>query len=145
MKIYLDTSILLPALVSAHPKHEFAKKFLASQLQDNEIVCLNMHVFAELYANMTRFPIGKRIAPDTVAEILNEISKIITPINLNHQDYQAAVNRCARLDLISGVIYDALHFQAAIKAQVDILYTGNLSDFERLMTPEISFELKTIY
>lgn len=144
MKIYLDTSVLLPALVSAHPKHEYAKTFFTNQLKKNEILCLNMHVFAELYANMTRFPLGKRIAPKTVAEVLHQISKVITTVHLDHQDYQAAVNRCAQLDLISGVIYDALHFQAAIKAKVDILYTANLSDFERLMTNEISFQLKSI-
>lgn len=115
MKIYLDTSVLLPALVSAHPRHELAKKIFTNQLITNEIVCLNMHVFAELYTNMTRFPLGKRIAPKSAADILDKISKLITPINLDHQDYQAAVNRCAHLDLISGVIYDALHLQAAIK------------------------------
>ena len=41
-------------------------------------------------------------------------------IDLNKNDYEAALLRCAKFELTSGIIYDALHLQAAIKANVDI-------------------------
>ena len=54
-------------------------------------------------------------------------------IALDEQDYYAAMDRCADLGLDLGVIYDALHFQAALKAKADILYTENRRDFDRLL------------
>jgi len=64
-----------------------------------------------------------------------------TVIELNKNDYKKALERCARLNLLSGVIYDALHLQAAIKAEADALYTSNLRDFQRLWTKDLPFEL----
>ena len=43
--------------------------------------------------------------------------------------------------LTGGIIYDALHLQAAIKAKVDRLYTANLRDFQRLYSEDLGFEL----
>jgi predicted nucleic acid-binding protein len=140
MKSYFDTSALLPALVTAHPEHERCKRTFENALSQGEIVCLSMHVFAELYANLTRFPLGKKISPELAKETLIALGKTVSTIDLTRSDYEAALQRCARLG--SGIIYDALHLQAAIKARAKVLYTANLRDFQRLADENLPFEIK---
>ena len=144
MRFYFDTSILLPALIGAHPNHLLAKSLFNKSIKAGEIVCLNLHVYAELYANLTRFRQTKKIPPNVAARALKDLSKVVTTIGLDEIDYQLAIDRCARLKLVSGVIYDALHVQAAIKADVDTLYTMNLRDFTRL-ADDVSFDIKGLH
>ena len=138
---YFDTSVLLPALMTAHPHHLKCKAIFKEAIEKGEITCLSMHVYAELYANLTRFPIGKKIHPKEAVASLMQLSDVVQVIDLNRHDYKAALNRCADLELVSGVIYDALHLQAAIKAKSDVFYTSNLRDFQRLWTDEITMSL----
>lgn len=138
---YFDTSVLFPALMTAHPDHLKCKIVFTEAIRKGEIACLSMHVYAELYANLTRFPRGKRIHPKEAVASLMELRDTVTIIDLNREDYESALHRCADLELISGVIYDALHLQAAIKVKADALYTSNLRDFQRLWTDEIEMEL----
>lgn len=48
--------------------------------------------------------------------IINQVGARLTIIELVKEDYEAAIKRCARLNIANGVIYDALHLQAALKA-----------------------------
>lgn len=74
---------------------------------------------------------------EEVAVVLTEqVGTIFEMIELTKADYEAAVIRCGKLGFTRGVVYDALHLQAAIKAGADILYTDNLKDFTRLISPE---------
>lgn len=141
MRSYFDTSVLFPALHTAHPEHLKCKKLFESTSKEGQILCLSMHVYAELFANLTRFPIGQKIHPKVAAETIIKLGNTVTTVDLNRKDYEAALNRCARLELISGIIFDALHLQAAIKAKVDVFYTANLRDFERLWEKDLNFEL----
>lgn len=138
---YFDTSALLPALLTAHPHHKLGREMLSKARREGEIICLSMHVYAELYANITRFPIGKKVSPLIAAEMIVKLEDFVRTIDLSRQDYKAALHRCAERQLISGIIYDALHLQAAIKAKVDVLYTTNLRDFQLLYSDDLPFEL----
>ena len=94
---------------------------------------------------MTKLPFNLSIPPGQAIRAIDDgFGTILTFIDLTRSDYEAALHRCARLDLTSGIIYDALHVQAAIKAGVDVLYTANLRDFQRLLTPEVAFEVKGV-
>ena len=129
---YFDTSLLLPALMTAHPHHAACKQRLNEATDQGKVACLSLHTQAELYANLTRFPFGDKIPPATAWDLLQRLSGLLQTIPLTEADYQAALARCAERNLISGVIYDALHLQAAIKADAQVLYTANVRDFERL-------------
>lgn len=48
--------------------------------------------------------------------------------------YLQAASRCAKNELSSGAIYDALHLMTAEHEQVDHVVTFNVRDFERLRT-----------
>lgn len=144
MRSYFDTSVLFPALHTAHPNHLICKKAFELAIKEGEILCLTMHVYAELFANLTRFPRGDKIHPKVAADTIIKLGKSVTSIDLNKSDYEQALLRCGRLGLSSGIIYDALHLQAAIKGKVDILLTANLKDFEKLWDEDLSFELRSI-
>ena len=144
MQLYFDTSVLFPALATAHPHHAVCLQALEEARQKGEILCLSMHVYAELYANLTRFPLGQRILPPTAAETILGLGKFVKTIDLTRADYAAALQRCAAKNLVSGVIYDALHLQAALKAGAEVLYTANLRDFQRLVDADTPIELRGV-
>jgi len=144
MRSYFDTSILFPALHTAHPDHLKCKRAYEKAVSAGEILCLSMHVYAELFANLTRFPRGNKIHPKVAADTIIKLGENVTTIDLTKKDYEKAILRCGRLGLTSGIIYNALHLQAAIKAKVDVLFTSNLKDFERLWDDDMGFELKSI-
>jgi predicted nucleic acid-binding protein len=144
MRSYFDTSVLFPALHTAHPNHLICQKAFELAIKEGEILCLSMHVYAELYANLTRFPRGDKIHPEVAADTIIKLGKSVTTIDLNKSDYEQALLRCGRLGLTSGIIYGALHLQAAIKGEVDVLFTANLKDFEKLWGEDLNFELRSI-
>lgn len=143
MKIYFDTSVLFPALATAHPHHRVCLTALEEARQQGEILCLSMHVYAELYANLTRFPLGEKILPPIASKTIIGLGDFVTTIDLRRADYEAALRRCAAKNLVSGVIYDALHLEAALKAGASVLYTANLRDFQRLLD-EDEIELRGV-
>lgn len=98
-------------------------------------MCLSTHVIAELYSNLSKPTLSKSapIVPGQAADLIKRVVSEMETINLDEADYFAAMDRCANHNLVSGVIYDALHYQAALKAKADILYTQNRRDFDRLL------------
>ena len=142
MKVLLDTSVIYPAITEDHAHHDVCFALINQLRTENEIVVLNTHVLAELFSTMTSHP-KLKIKPDLARDILVQYAEIFVDVSLTMGDYRSALDRCAKLGLVSGAIYDALHFQAAIKADVDILYTYNLRDFTHLMTDEVKFEVRS--
>lgn len=138
---YFDTSVLFAALEVVHERHIASRIALEGAQARGKIVCLSNHVFAELYANITRYPTSIKTSPVEALATIQQLSNSVITIDLAKADYLIALQRCADLGLISGVIYDALHLQAAIKAEADVLYTANLRDFKRLWTDELTMEL----
>ena len=132
MKALVDTSILLPALMTRHPNSKKCTEALRRIQEYYDVVVLNTHLAAELYANLTRFPKGE-INPKAAAAMIRVLREKMEVVDLTMDDYMLAVDRCANKGLVSRVIYDALHLQAAIKADVDVLYTENIRDFTRLL------------
>lgn len=144
MIFYFDTSILLPAIVEAHPSHQQAKTMFEEAVAGNNSVCLGLHSFAELYTNLTRFPLGDRIHPTSAQLIIDALKKIVTVVVLSKTDYFLAQERCASKGLVSGIIFDSIHFQSALKGGAKVLYTANTKDFERLLNADDQIELRSI-
>lgn len=81
-----------------------------------------------MYSNLTRFP-TMRVTPDHARKMMYQFAQEFEHVELSVQDYLQAVDRCADRNLVSGVIFDALHFEAAVKAGAERLYTANTKDF----------------
>ncbi len=131
---YFDTSVLLAALITKHELHDKAKLTLRKALSSGTAVSTTTHAYAELYRNITKpTKFGIHLSPAAAAEtIINGIGNLLTIVELTKADYEAAISRCSELGLMSSVIYDALHYEAALKAGAEVLYTDNLRDFTRL-------------
>lgn len=143
MIFYFDTSVIFPALLKEHPLHNDAALALYNCLQAGSVACVTNHLYAELYANLTRYPLAGKLAPDKAYDlIVNRLSPLVTTISLDQEDYKQALARCARNNILSGGVFDALHVQAAVKINAGYIYTNNISDFKRLTEETDLFQLK---
>jgi len=57
-------------------------------------------------------------------------------VDLSTKDYRNAVKRLADKQLRGGIVYDALHLQAALKKEIPNLVTFNEKDFLRLINDD---------
>ena len=137
MIYYLDTSVLLPAIIQQHELHPKAIEILNNALRTGKVMTSATHAYAELYRTLTKgntpFELEPAMAQETILQLLTGVVELVV---LNRADYDAAVQRCVDMELKSSVIYDALHFQAALKAEAEVIYTDNLRDFNRLLQPD---------
>jgi len=132
VKIVLDTSVLVAAIVHVHPRHDRAFPWLVRARTRELIPLVCTHTLAELYAVLTTLPTRPRIGPSMARRLIREnVERTCQPIQLDSDDYRAALDRMAELGLSGGVVYDMLAVIAAEKASADTLLTLNLADFRR--------------
>jgi len=137
MKYYLDTNIWVAAFISKHPKHISSKELIADCLQQNIEIVTSAHCLAEVYSVLTKLPGAFRIPPEMAVKLIE--SNIINKcrlVDLTYTEYVEIINDAAYKNLVSGAIFDGLHVKAALKAEVNIIYTNNLGDFRRFDIPE---------
>ena len=133
MKVLLDTSVLVAALVESHPMHARAHPWLDRAIGGEFDCVVAANSLAELYHVLTAYPVRPRIAPGTARQLIHEnVAKNVTVLALTAADYAAAIQLAAALNLAGGVIYDALILRAAERASVDRVLTFNVNDFRRL-------------
>ena len=133
MNILFDTSVLVAAMVQAHPAHERAVPWLQRVKAQTDSGIASAHSIAELYAVLTALPVQPRISPGLASRLIHE--NVLTTcqiIPLTQADYEAVIARLAEQGLAGGVTYDALILHAATKAQVDVIVTLNERDFSRI-------------
>ncbi len=78
-----------------------------------------------------------RPTPQQAEALITDLLGYVAPVVLVAEDYLQAIAQMVSLSLPGGGIFDALIAQAALKAQVDRLFTLNPDDFNRL-SPEIA-------
>jgi len=133
MRVLFDTSVLVPAVVQAHPMHARALPWLM-RAQDRELqIVLSSHSLAELYASLTRLPVSPRITPDRAWKIIDGVVAATSEIvSISPEDYISTIQRISGMGLSGGIVYDALIACAAKKAEVERLVTFNASHFRRV-------------
>lgn len=133
MKVLLDTSVLVAALIESHPMHARAHPWLDRGISEEFEWVVGTHSLAELYHVLTAYPVRPRIAPAIARQLIHEnLAKKATIVALTAADYAAVIQHVAMLNLPGGVIYDALILRAAERAGVDRVLTFNVDDFRRL-------------
>ena len=63
MKILLDTSVLVAAMVETHPAYEAAFPYLLRMKKGEENGFVAAHSLAESFSVLTRLPVRPRISP----------------------------------------------------------------------------------
>lgn len=133
MKILFDTSVLVAAIVVAHPMHSHAFPWLKRAKSREFVMLVAAHTLAELYAVLTTLPISPRITPDIARRLIhNDVESFAKIISLTSQDYLSIIKEMADSGLSGGIIYDALIVKAARKSIADKILTFNFSDFKEL-------------
>jgi len=142
MKVLLDTSVLVPALVSALPQHEKAAPHLESALREETDLVVSAHALAECYSSLTALPVSPAITPGQARRLIeaNVVDAASEVVELGGEEYLSVLRRMTDIGLKSGAVYDALHVRCAEEASADELRTFNGRDFRR-MPPEAPTEL----
>lgn len=133
MRILLDTSVLVAAMVEAHPRHISALPWLQRAKAKADTGLVAAHSVAELYAILTMLPVQPRITPALAQELIRRnVLDILEVVALSAEDYARVIARLSECGIVGGATYDALILQAGVKAGVDQILTLNEGDFRRV-------------
>ena len=133
VRVLFDTSVLVAAIVEAHPAHERALPWLAQARSGTIEPFVAAHSTAETFAVLSTMPLSPRIGPGLARQLVREnVLSVAKVVSLSARDYGAVIDELGDLDLAGGVVYDALIARAAMKAKADRLLTLNPKDFRRV-------------
>ncbi|MGA2175820.1 MAG: PIN domain-containing protein [Verrucomicrobiota bacterium] len=142
MKVFLDTSVLVAAVIEKHAAHERAFAALERVQNGKDEGFVSSHSLAELYANLTKLPPPFRHSPE---QALLSIEENVLPYfkisSLVGSDYSALIREAALAGIQGGTIYDAVLLKSARKAGVDRIYTLNLKHFEAVAPKNLGLKL----
>jgi predicted nucleic acid-binding protein len=133
VKVALDTSVLVAAVLEDHPGHARAAWWLRSEGVER---LATWHAYAEAWAVLTALPMEPRVTGEVAAAVLNRLGRYVRFVAPAASTYPAAVSRCAARSLRSGAVYDALHLVTAEAEAAELLLTYNTADFERMSEPD---------
>jgi predicted nucleic acid-binding protein len=127
VRILVGTSVLVAAMVEAHPAHAQALPWLQKAQAGADSWLVAAHSLAELYAILTTLPVRPRILPTVAQELIqHNVLKVFEIISLSGKDYEAVIEHLTDLGIIGGATYDALILHAASLASVDQIVTLKL-------------------
>ena len=133
MKILFDTSVLVAAIVEAHPMHTRALPWLQRAKKEKVTFFVASHTLAELNAVLTTLPLRPKISSSTAWRLIHDnVETSAKLISLSPFEYRATIKQMSELGLTGGIIYDALIVKAAKKSKVERLMTFNSKDFIRV-------------
>ena len=133
MKVLLDTSVLVAAMLETHPDHQVALSCLQQVRDGTHQGLVSAHSLVELYAVLTRLPIQPKISSALADQLIRDnVLDVFEVISLSGDDYAEIISHLAKNNLMGGVTYDALHLYAAWKAKADQVITANVKDFRRI-------------
>jgi predicted nucleic acid-binding protein len=133
MKVLLDTSVLVAALVEPHPEHQRALPWLAKAKSKSTELVVSSHSIAELYAVLSTLPVSPRISPGLAWRLIHEsVEPRVSLVPLSSSDYLATIKYMSAMGLSGGAVYDALIVKAAQKSEAARLITFNVNDFKRV-------------
>jgi predicted nucleic acid-binding protein len=133
VKVAFDTSVIVAAVIEAHPNHARAAWWLRSSAGLERVAA--WHAYAEAWAVLTALPIEPRISGQVAAAVMDRVRRMIRFVLPRGTTYPGAVARCNARSLRSGAVYDALHLISAEKEAAELLLTFNVTDFTRMAEP----------
>lgn len=132
MRVLFDTSVIVAANVQTLQSHHRALPWARRAQTGDMDGIVSSHSLAEIYRvliGMTRRP---RIRSSAALEIIENVRRTFEVVHLDENEYFAALESCARLDIRGGTIYDALIAHAAVKANAEQIVTFNERHFARV-------------
>src|SRR5216110_1739452 len=99
---FLDTSILVGALLEKHPQHEGCLR----ALQEAAAPVSDAHALAETFATLTGF---YKVPSAAAAELTLTLRAVVQIEALSPADYETAISEARQRGIMGGGIYDSLH------------------------------------
>jgi predicted nucleic acid-binding protein len=125
---YLDSSVLVAALVEDEASHE-----ACLQLLRKRNAAAWTHALTETFATLTGGRLGIRVAPAIAAQLIEEsLVPRLRLIELTAADTIETLRACASAGVRGGAIFDFLHLNAARKSKATALYTIDIRHFTAL-------------
>jgi predicted nucleic acid-binding protein len=133
VRILLDTSVLVAAMVEAHPAHERGKTWFNRVSSGTDKGLVAAHSLAELYSILTTLPVHPPISASDAQQLIQQnVAEKLEIVSLSSEDYLQVVDQLAEIGIVGGATYDALILRAAENAKVDLVVTLNEKDFRRV-------------
>jgi predicted nucleic acid-binding protein len=140
LKLFLDSSVLVPVFLVEHPHHS-PSLHLYRQCNPDIAFCAS-HSLAEVYSTLTRLPPPHRARPDQAVEFLESIHSHFNFVSLEGNDYLTSIREAAANRISGGAIYDALIARCAIQAGAEQIFTWNIRHYQ-LLGAEVSRRIKS--
>ena len=138
MKVFLDTSVLVAAVVAKHESNGRALAVLETVQNGKVEGFVSAHSLAEMYAILTKLPPPFRHAPEqALLSIEENVLKHFEISSLSSADYAALIREAAMSGIQGGTVYDAVLLKAAAKAGAERIYTLNLKHFQAIAPQNI--------
>jgi predicted nucleic acid-binding protein len=119
---FLDTGILVGALLTKHPEHAACRR----ALEDTPEGCTDAHALAETFATLTGF---YKVPVEAAAAMTLSLIAVLRVEPLNRLDYEQTLQEARPRGVMGGGIYDALHATCARRLGVRQIITRNPSHF----------------
>lgn len=133
--ILIDTSVFISDFIKEHPHHQPSLELMSRVHKNVFKGVVALHTLAECYSTLTVIPQKAVVTPEMVKNLIKvHIVDHFKLISLTYEDYQLAIDHVVIKNLKSGAIFDALIFQAALKAKARSLITWNTKHFTRFLS-----------
>jgi predicted nucleic acid-binding protein len=144
VRILLDTSVLIAAVIAKHDSHAKAFPVLERVQNEKDEGFVAAHSLAEMYAILTKLPPPFRHSPEQAFLSIEEnVLKHFKISSLTGNDYTALIRESAVLGIQGGTIYDAVLLKAAEKVNPDRIYTLTLKHFLALAPKSLDSKLSS--
>ena len=126
---FLDTGIMVGALLESHPEHVAC----LSALEDSARPFTNAHALAETFATLTGFfKVPTKAAAELTLGLLDSIQVDAFALT----DYETSIREARSRGVMGGGIYDSLHATFARRKKAVQIVTRNPSHFQHV-APDI--------
>jgi predicted nucleic acid-binding protein len=126
---FLDTGILVGAILRLHPQHAACRQGFAGALRP----FTNAHALAETFATLTGF---YKVPTAAATELALGVREAVAVEALELADYETAIREARSRGVMGGGIYDSLHATFARRKKAVRIVTLNPSHFHHV-APDI--------
>lgn len=120
---FLDTGIMVGAVLESHPEHEVC----LAAIEESMHPFTNAHALAETFATLTGF---YKVPTDVATELTLSLEDSVAVEALALTDYETAIREARSRGIMGGGIYDSLHATFARRKKAAQIVTRNPSHFQ---------------
>lgn len=131
MKVAVDSSVLVSALIASENGHDEC-----NQVLDSHQCSAHVHALAETFNTLTGSRLGFRVpANQVVVMFQREVLPRVTFVSLDADETVHALMAAEQRGVRGGAVFDYHHLVAAMKAGAEKFFTLDTEDFRHISRP----------